>query len=83
METAGHSEDSVSLLIDDEIAIVGDLMFGVFRNSIFPPFSDNVQQMIESWGKLLGTNCRVFLPGHGKEINRDRLQKEYIKYHQL
>ena len=82
METAGHSEDSVSILIDDEIAIVGDLMFGVFRNSIFPPFSDNVQQMIESWGKLLDTNCQVFLPGHGKEINRDLLQKEYIKYHQ-
>lgn len=80
IETAGHSADSVSILVDNEIAIVGDAMFGVFSNSVFPPYSDDIHKMIESWGKLLNTNCQIFLPGHGKEITRNLLEKEYIKY---
>jgi hydroxyacylglutathione hydrolase len=79
VSTYGHSEGSVSVIIDNEIAIVGDAMLGTFRNSIFPPFADDIVGMINSWGKLLGTNCYLFLPGHGKEITRHLLQKEYAK----
>jgi glyoxylase-like metal-dependent hydrolase (beta-lactamase superfamily II) len=86
IETTGHSTDSVSILVDNEIAIVGDAMFGVFNNSIFPPYADDRVKMIESWGKLLYTDCQIFLPGHGKAIERNLLQKEYNnharKYHQ-
>jgi glyoxylase-like metal-dependent hydrolase (beta-lactamase superfamily II) len=80
IETPGHSSDSVSVLVDSEIAIVGDAMFGVFKNSTFPPYSDDIVKMIESWGKLLNTDCIIFLPGHGKEISRNLLQREYGKY---
>jgi glyoxylase-like metal-dependent hydrolase (beta-lactamase superfamily II) len=79
IKSAGHSADSVSILIENEIAIVGDLMFGLFRNSAFPPYADNITEMIESWGKLLSTDCKIFLPGHGREIKRSLLEKEYIK----
>lgn len=80
IETPGHSADSISILVDNEIAIVGDVMFGVFKNSVVPPYSDDILRMIESWGKLLNTDCRIFIPGHGKEISRDLLEKEYEKY---
>lgn len=80
IQTAGHSVDSISLIINNEIAIVGDAMFGVFKNAIFPPFSDDIKQMIKSWEKLLNTRCEIFLPGHGKEIKRDLLQREFDKY---
>ncbi len=80
IETAGHSDDSVSVLIDNEIAIVGDAMFGIFKNSIFPPFSDDCNKMVESWGELLNTTCDLFLPGHGGAINRDLLKSEHQKY---
>ncbi len=79
IETAGHSTDSISILVDDEIAIVGDAMFGVFKNSVFPPFADNIAEMLESWKKLLSTDCSIFLPGHGREIKRSLLQKEQKK----
>lgn len=77
IKTEGHSADSVSVIVDNEIAIVGDALFGVFKNSVFPPFADDTEKMIESWGKLLNTNCKIFLPGHGKEVIRELLQKEY------
>jgi glyoxylase-like metal-dependent hydrolase (beta-lactamase superfamily II) len=82
METNGHSADSISILVDNEIAIVGDAIFGVFKNSIFPPYSDDVSKMVESWRKLLASDCIFFLPGHGKEVKRNLLQKEYKKYAQ-
>ena len=80
IETPGHSADSISILVDDEIALVGDAMFGALKKSIFPPFADDVRTMVHSWAKLLDTGCNTFLPGHGKAISRERLQREYGKY---
>ena len=80
IKTAGHSFDSISILVDDEVAIVGDTMFGIFKNSILPPFADNPIEMVASWKKLASTGCYIFLPGHGSEIKRELLQKEYDKY---
>jgi len=80
IETKGHSDDSVSILVDNEIAIVGDVMFGIFGNSIFPPYADDIPEMLESWKVLLETDCKTFLPGHGGEIPRNRLEKELHKY---
>jgi glyoxylase-like metal-dependent hydrolase (beta-lactamase superfamily II) len=79
-ETTGHSDDSVSIIVDNEIAVVGDAMLGVYRNSVFPPFADDVLKMLVSWNKLLETDCNIFLPGHGKEISRELLQNEFEKY---
>jgi len=80
ISTYGHSPGSISIIIDNEIAVVGDAMFGTYNKNIFPPFADDIPGMIDSWGKLLKTNCRLYLPGHGKEIKRELLQLEYYKY---
>jgi glyoxylase-like metal-dependent hydrolase (beta-lactamase superfamily II) len=80
ISTSGHSAGSISVIVDNEIAIVGDAMLGVFKKSIFPPFADNKIEMIKSWGRLLESSCHTFLPGHGNEIKRGLLQSEYIKY---
>jgi hydroxyacylglutathione hydrolase len=80
LPTPGHSADSLSILLDEEIALVGDAMVGVFPNSIFVPFADDIPEVIRSWKKLLDTGCSTFLPGHGWEVGRDLLKKEYISY---
>jgi glyoxylase-like metal-dependent hydrolase (beta-lactamase superfamily II) len=80
ISTGGHSKGSMSIIVDNEIAIVGDAMFGVFKKSVFPPFADNVNEMINSWGRLLKTACHTFLPGHGKQIKRELFQREYDIY---
>ena len=77
MHTPGHSPGSISVIVDDEIAIVGDAMFGVFRCSVFPPFAVDEKQLVESWGKMLETKCSVFLPSHGSENTRKMVQKDY------
>jgi len=78
MHTPGHSSGSMSLIIENEIAIVGDCMFGVFKSSVFPPFIISSEDLIDSWGNLIETGCSLFLPSHGKEKTRDQLIKDYI-----
>ena len=77
--TPGHSIGSMSIIIDNKIAIVGDAMFGVFKNSIYPPFSDDIRQMIKSWKLLLETNCLLFFPSHGSSKSRLSVQNDYEK----
>ena len=80
ISTPGHTEGSVSLIIDDEIAIVGDTMFAHFKNTIMPPFANDVATMLKSWEKLFNTNCETFLPAHGKAISKKRLESELSRY---
>ena len=75
MATPGHSPGSVSVVVDREVALVGDCMFGVIPGKILPPFGDAVGQIISSWHKLLATGCHSFLPGHGFRVSRPRVER--------
>lgn len=77
MHTPGHTAGSMSLIIDDEVAVVGDTMVGAVKWSVFPPFAQDVEQLIQSWGKLLETGCSLFLPAHGTGNNRSLVEKDY------
>lgn len=80
IHTPGHSKGSMSLIVDDEVALVGDAMVGIFWWSVFPAFADDVPSMITSWNKLLKTGCNIFLPGHGTPNNKKLLEKQYMKH---
>jgi len=79
MHTPGHSPGSMSIIVDNEVAVVGDAMVGVLRWTVFPPFADDVRLLINSWGRLLETNCTVFLPSHGSANKKPLVQKDYNK----
>jgi hydroxyacylglutathione hydrolase len=79
LHTPGHTSGSVSVIVEDEIALVGDAMFGIFKGSVFPPFAENADEMVRSWGKLLQSRCRIFLPSHGTANNRSLVEKEFRK----
>lgn len=76
--TPGHTSGSQSLIIGEH-AFVGDDMFGIFRNTILPPFANDVTSLLNSWMVLLETGCKMFYPGHGKVIERERLEEELKK----
>jgi len=69
----GHSTGSLAVIVDGEIALVGDAMFGILPCSILPPFGNDLDEMKKSWDLLLESGCSLFLPGHGRAIKRERL----------
>lgn len=77
IHTPGHTPGSMSVVIDDEIAVTGDTMFGVVPWSVFPPFAADTTQLVNSWRKLLETNASTFHPSHGFAISRALLEKEH------
>ncbi len=83
IHTPGHSRGSISIIVDDELALVGDEMESIIPYTIFPAFADEPNQVIISWGRLLESNCRLFLPGHGNMITRETLESAYKKKLQL
>jgi hydroxyacylglutathione hydrolase len=79
LHTPGHTTGSMSIIVDNEIALVGDCMFGIIKTSVFPPYALNPKEMINSWGRLLETGCSLFLPSHGSANARSLVQKDYNK----
>jgi glyoxylase-like metal-dependent hydrolase (beta-lactamase superfamily II) len=79
VSTPGHSQGSVSIIVDNEIAIVGDTMVGVLPWTVYPPFLQDETQLIESWRKLLDTGCGLFLPSHGSGNSGELLRKNYLR----
>ena len=57
--TPGHSDDSISLVIDDECAIVGDLP----SYHLVEAYNDIV--IDDSWEMLQAHNINTIYPGHG------------------
>jgi len=72
LPTRGHTVGSQSLIMGEH-AFVGDDMFGIFRNTVFPPFADDVPALMKSWQELLDTGCEKFYPGHGEVIDRAKI----------
>jgi len=76
--TEGHTEGSLSVVLSSGEAFVGDLAanylpFGL--GPIFPPFAENVSQLIRSWQRLLSFSPTIICPGHGKPFSADLLAR--------
>jgi hydroxyacylglutathione hydrolase len=77
IHTPGHTTGSQSVIVDNEIAIVGDAMFGVFPRSVLPPFGLDSEEIVKSWGILLSTKCKLYLPSHGSENTIQLVANDY------
>lgn len=83
LHTPGHSAGSLSIVVDDEIALVGDTLVGMFPGAVFPPYADDPPALLRSWSALLETGCSRFLPAHGRERSRQQLARSLARRRQL
>jgi hydroxyacylglutathione hydrolase len=79
LPTPGHSPGSLCVIVGGKDAIVGDTLFGISRRTAFPPFADDVDELLRSWERLIETGCQRFLPGHGSVISIQMLRESYEK----
>jgi endoribonuclease LACTB2 len=68
-ETPGHSEDSISLLLDSGEAFIGDLTAPELAGE------DSAEQVYASWKKLLAQGAQVFYHSHTGPIPAERIRE--------
>ena len=80
IHTPGHTSGSLSILLEDHKALVGDTIFNASWSGIYPPFIQDEEELMRSWKLLEGSGIREFYPAHGKILDRERFLKAYKKY---
>lgn len=83
--TPGHSSDSISLLVDQDYLLCGDLSSN-FLNwagaKNLTLFNEDLAEVYKSWGKLLELKVKYILPTHGVPFSINRLNQNMYKYKQ-
>lgn len=75
IHTPGHSDDSISLILDSGTAIVGDLCP---LGSVLA-YNDDI--LINSWNEILSRDLKIVYYGHAKESNVSGIRSiEEYKY---
>lgn len=77
LPTPGHTAGSFSFIVDNQFALVGDAMHGVFPGNARPPFAQDEAGLLIGWRKLLESGCGLFFPAHGLPRKRDLVLKQY------
>lgn len=66
--TPGHSDDSISLVLDDGMAFTGDLTLP------FMASEENEAVLRESWARILALNPETIYPAHGNPVLAEQLR---------
>jgi len=76
IHTPGHTNGSVSVLLDGGEAIVGDLAMNGFpmrRGAGMPIFGNSEREIKRSWKKLIDAGASIIYPGHGDPFTVSQL----------
>jgi glyoxylase-like metal-dependent hydrolase (beta-lactamase superfamily II) len=77
--TPGHTMGSVSVLLENGDAIVGDLAGSARYMQLkpgMPIFAEQERLIKPSWKKLLDLGAQMIYPAHGKPFSADALRKQ-------
>ncbi|MHA1690247.1 MAG: MBL fold metallo-hydrolase [Candidatus Heimdallarchaeaceae archaeon] len=77
LHTPGHTDGSVSVVLNSKIAFIGDLTHGfpLRGKTDFPFAAENLNSVYQSWQKLLDEGVELFYQSHGKEFKKELLLK--------
>ena len=80
IHTPGHTAGSITVVCANGDAFVGDLAFNMLANNkgpIFPPFAEDVPELLRSWKRLMDMGVKTIFPGHGASFPIERLSNKY------
>lgn len=72
--TPGHTPGSLSVILDDGRAMVGDLAMNMPGGRIFPIFAEQPDVIFESWGELVENGVKTLYPAHGRPISINKIK---------
>lgn len=78
IHTPGHTADSVSIILSDGTAIIGDLMMGGIlrkRTPHLPLFANDLGQLGQSIEKIIQLSPNVILASHGGPFTKQAVER--------
>ena len=81
--TPGHTYDSISIVLDNGDAIVGDAAMNIMRiagAANRPIYQTNRSEVFDSWKKLITLGADTVYTGHGKPFSIKKLEKSYRRF---
>jgi len=80
LHTPGHTCGSMSIILNSGIAFVGDTLFNFQPETVFPPFANDLNALLQSWRVLIEADCTTYYPAHGKPIEREKFMRCWMKW---
>ena len=78
LHTPGHTRDSISVVLSDGNAFVGDAAMNFLnfcRINYRPIFIEGIDSVFASWRKLIDHGAKWIYPAHGKPFSADKLSR--------
>lgn len=76
LNTPGHTDDSISVVLDDGSAFVGDAAMDLLNFCLCdhrPIYYNNNQDIFTSWDSLKAAGAKVIFPAHGNPFSAEQL----------
>lgn len=80
LSTPGHTLGSLSVLLDDGRAMVGDLAMNFMGSGVYPLFAELPLEVYSSWDLLVQRGAEIVYPAHGHSFSIERIKKSMQKY---
>jgi len=77
IHTPGHTHGSMVVLMAQGELFAGDTLFGLANKLHFPPFAEDLPELLRSWGKIRELPVKTCYPAHGHRFKFDRFLEEY------
>jgi glyoxylase-like metal-dependent hydrolase (beta-lactamase superfamily II) len=80
--TPGHTDDSITLLLDNGLCFVGDAaanMMQLMGAKYCVILIRDLKQYYKSWESIIEKNAKMIYPGHGKSFSVEKLKKNLYK----
>jgi glyoxylase-like metal-dependent hydrolase (beta-lactamase superfamily II) len=81
--TPGHTADSISVLLADGNAFVGDLatnFLNLLGVGYRPPYYENIHEVIQGWQELIELDAKMIYPAHGRAFPIGELDSRVKKF---
>jgi hydroxyacylglutathione hydrolase len=75
--TPGHTVGSMVVLLPRGELLAGDTFFGVEGKQHFPPFAEDLPQLVNSWKKIRGMQAKTIFPAHGRSFSWESFLSEF------